>query len=91
MSNVRSPPYATRKIVDEPAFPLLKPPTGQSGAERQHWNLAGFPAPVIKDAEGNEVPPDEDAPPPELVRRSSRLPSSVCLLHSRQPHSLFSC
>ena len=63
---------ATRKVVDEPAFPLLKPPTGQPGAERQHWNLAAFPPPVVKDAEGNEVPPDEDAPPPELVRPSSR-------------------
>eukprot|EP01043_Picozoa_sp_COSAG02_P054802 COSAG02_NODE_6263_length_3695_cov_1.870412_3_plen_135_part_01 len=48
-------PFASRKVSDETtsAFPLLKPPTGKSGAERQEFNLAGFPPKVEKDAEGN--------------------------------------
>ncbi len=65
-----SAPFATRKVSDETTseFPLLKPPTGTPGAERQEFKLAGFPPKVEKDAEGNELPPDPEAPPPELVR-----------------------
>eukprot|EP01043_Picozoa_sp_COSAG02_P029426 COSAG02_NODE_1831_length_10724_cov_44.091859_4_plen_83_part_00 len=62
------------------AFPLLKPPTGTPGAERKEFNLAGFPPKVEKDAEGNELPPDPEAPPPELVRpspASSRSPRAA--------------
>lgn len=63
-------PFASRKVGGDVAnsFPLLKPPTGTPGAERQEFNLAGFPPKVEKDEEGNELPPDPEAPPPELVR-----------------------
>lgn len=60
--------------VEHATFPLLKPPTGSPGAARAEFILAGFPAKVLKDEEGNELPPDPDAPPPELVSRAACCP-----------------
>lgn len=95
--DVYSAPFATRKVSDETTseFPLLKPPTGTPGAERQEFKLAGFPPKVEKDAEGNELPPDPEAPPPELVRparpRLNRLARVIFLNKAAVPACSRTC